>query len=237
MIPYWMKQSDNYVPPKEGGTFAIKTIKSISIAIGKLRFQQGHEKGHALPAGLKLLLLIALIILLSVSQHPLVALVFTTFILAYLATWPAEDISYILKTGFVAALFTLVVLIPAMIINPAGRINNIILVWKVFLSIIMVSIFNHTTQWNHLTEALRKIHIPGIFIFTLDITLKYIVLLGRFINDLLTAYTLRAVGRNNKKYQSVGGVMGVAFLRGTQMSQEMYEAMVCRGFTDDYKGL
>ena len=237
MIPYWMKQSDNYVPPKEGGTFAIKTIKSISIAIGKLRFQQGHEKSHALPAGLKLLLLITLIIILSVSQHPLVALVFTTFILAYLATWPAEDISYILKTGFVAALFTLVVLIPAMIINPAGRINNIILVWKVFLSIIMVSIFNHTTQWNHLTEALRKIHIPGIFIFTLDITLKYIVLLGRFINDLLTAYTLRAVGRNNKKYQSVGGVMGVAFLRGTQMSQEMYEAMVCRGFTDDYKGL
>jgi hypothetical protein len=31
--------------------------------------------------------------------------------------------------------------------------------------------------------------------------------------------------------------MGVAFLRGAEMSQEMYEAMRCLGFADDYKGL
>ena len=54
---------------------------------------------------------------------------------------------------------------------------------------------------------------------------------------MLTAYTLRAVGNHQKKYQTVGGVMGITFLRGTEMSQEMYEAMRCRGFTDDYKGL
>ena len=35
----------------------------------------------------------------------------------------------------------------------------------------------------------------------------------------------------------VGGVMGVVFLRGTEMNRQMYEAMVCRGFTDDYEGL
>jgi cobalt/nickel transport system permease protein len=68
-------------------------------------------------------------------------------------------------------------------------------------------------------------------------TLKYIVLLGSLIQDILTALRLRSVGKNNKKYQSVGGVMGVTFLRGTEMSREMYEAMRCRGFTDDYKGL
>jgi cobalt/nickel transport system permease protein len=101
----------------------------------------------------------------------------------------------------------------------------------------MVSIFNHTTQWNHITGALRKLHIPGIFIFTLDMTLKYIVLLGTFTGDILTALRLRSVGKNNKKYQSVGGVMGITFIRGAEMSQEMYEAMRCRGFTDDYKGV
>jgi cobalt/nickel transport system permease protein len=101
----------------------------------------------------------------------------------------------------------------------------------------MVTIFNHTTQWNHITGALRKLHIPGIFLFTLDIALKYIVLLGTLIQDILTSLRLRSVGKNNKKYQSVGGVMGVTFLRGTEMSREMYESMRCRGFTDDYKGL
>jgi cobalt/nickel transport system permease protein len=101
----------------------------------------------------------------------------------------------------------------------------------------MVGFFNHTTQWNHITTALRKLHVPGIFIFTLDITLKYIVLLGKLIIDILTALKLRSVGKNNKKYQSIGGVMGVTFIRGTEMSREMYEAMRCRGFTDDYRGL
>ena len=40
-----------------------------------------------------------------------------------------------------------------------------------------------------------------------------------------------------RKYTAGGGVMGVVFLRGTEMNRQMYEAMVCRGFTDDYEGL
>ena len=132
---------------------------------------------------------------------------------------------------------TLVLFIPAMLMHPAGIPNNLIVVAKVFLCVTMVTVFNHTTQWNHITLALRKIHVPGIFVFTLDITLKYIVLLGNLMQDLLTSMQLRAVGRHNKKYSSVGGVMGVTFLRGTEMNEQMYEAMRCRGFTDDYKGL
>ena len=68
----------------------------------------------------------------------------------------------------------------------------------------------------------------------MDITLKYIVLLGNLITDLLTSLQLRSVGKNNKKYSSIGGVMGVTFVRGTEMNRQMYEAMQCRGFTDDY---
>jgi cobalt/nickel transport system permease protein len=101
----------------------------------------------------------------------------------------------------------------------------------------MVNIFNHTTQWNHITGALKKLHIPSVFIFTLDITLKFIALLGTFTGELLTSLRIRSVGRNDKRYNSVGGVMGVTFIRGVEMSGEMYEAMRCRGFTDDYKGL
>jgi cobalt/nickel transport system permease protein len=127
--------------------------------------------------------------------------------------------------------------IPAFVLNPAGLFNYLAIAAKVFLSLEMVSIFDHTTQWNHITDALRKLHVPGIVIFTIDITLKYIVLLGSLIEDILTSLRLRSVGKNNKKYQSVGGVMGVTFIRGSEMSREMYEAMRCRGFTDDYKGL
>ena len=139
-----------------------------------------------------------------------------------------------MKAGCGASVLALIILLPAMFIQPSGIRNELLIVIKVFFSISTLSIFNHTTQWNHITGALRKLHIPGIFIFTLDITLKYIVLLGNLITDLLTSLQLRSVGKNNKKYSSIGGVMGVTFVRGTEMNQQMYEAMQCRGFTDDY---
>jgi cobalt/nickel transport system permease protein len=237
MLPDWMKNTDDYVPPKDGGTFIVKTIESIGKIMSRLKIQQGHEKKRAIPALLKLFILVGAILVLSIVQGQMVLLFFAAVLQLYLCTWPARDIPQILKPSFVAAAIAFILFIPAMIINPAGINNNLYIVAKVFLSLEMVSFFNHTTQWNHITTALRKLHVPGIFIFTLDITLKYIVLLGKLIIDILTALRLRSVGKNNKKYQSIGGVMGVTFIRGTEMSREMYEAMRCRGFTDDYRGL
>jgi cobalt/nickel transport system permease protein len=237
MIPDWMKQSDSYVPPKGGGAFAIRTMRSVGQVVGRLVFQQGHEKKHALPALLKFGLLVLSILLISLSHNALILMAFTAAVLVYLCTWPAEDIPLILKGALVAACIALILLAPAMIMNPDGIRNNLRVVWKVFVTVALVRIFGHTTQWNHITGALHKLHIPGVFIFTIDITLKYIVLLGRFIHDVLTAYLLRAVGKNDRKYKSVGGVLGITFIRGTEMSTEMYEAMRCRGFTDDYQGL
>ena len=210
MLPIWMENTDSYVPPRGGGTFAVKTIRSISAAVGKLQFQQGRERKPFLPAAVRLLLLFALILLLSLSRHLLVLLACTAFAMMALAVLPPDRILSVWKSALAAALFAFLVLLPAMLLRPAGRGNNLIIIWKIFISVQMVSIFNHTTQWNHITSALRRLHVPGVFI---------------------------SVGKNKQKYTSVGGVMGVVFLRGTEMNRQMYEAMVCRGFTDDYEGL
>lgn len=205
--------------------------------MAKIQIQRGHEKERHLPALLKLLLLIAVILMVSLLQNVLAILTFLAILLVYLCTWPPKDIAHVLKAALVASILALILVLPAILLNPTGSRNYLTLVLKVFISVSYVSIYNHTTQWNHITKALRKLHIPGIFIFTLDITLKYIVLLGNLITDLLTSLQLRSVGKNNKKYTSIGGVMGVTFIRGTEMNRQMYEAMQCRGFTDDYDGL
>ena len=237
MLPEWMRETDFYVPPKDGGTFAVKTIQSIGKIMSRLRVQSGHEKKRHFPALFKLIALVVLIVITSVCQNRFVLMGIIAGLLAYLCTWPAKDLPGILKTPVAAAALAFVLFLPAMVMNPAGIPNNLVVVVKVFICVTMVTIFNHTTQWNHITLALRKIHVPGIFVFTLDITLKYIVLLGNLIQDLLTSMQFRAVGKHDKKYSSIGGVMGVTFIRGTEMNEQMYEAMRCRGFTDDYKGL
>ena len=236
-LPEWMQKKDDYLPPKGNNRFVSKTLKSLGGVLSRIRVQAGHEKKHSMPALVKLFILLGLVLLVSISQNRIVLLAVTAAFVVCLCFYSARDLLSILKSPLLAALLALILLVPAMIVNPAGRINNLIVVGKVFLCVGMVNIFNHTSQWNHITGALRKLHIPGIFVFTLDITLKYIVLLGTLLQDLLTALSLRSVGKNQKKYQSVGGVLGQTFIRSSEMSQEMYEAMQCRGFTDDYKGL
>ena len=237
MLPDWLKEADEYTPQGGGNSFALKTIKSLGAAFSRLKVQRGHEKGRALPALVKLLLAVCLIISVAVVHNRLFLMAVAAFLLMYLATWPARDIVSILRGALTAAVIAFVIFLPAMLMKPAGAANNLQVVAKVFLSVTALEIFNHTTQWNHITGALRKLKLPGIFIFTLDITLKYIVLLGNLIVDLLTALGLRSVGKNNRKYTSVGGVMGVTFVRSTKLSTEMYEAMQCRGFTDDYEAV
>ncbi len=237
MIPEWMKKTEDYVPPADGGAFYYKTLKSLGGIMSRLKLESGREGRFSLPAGVRLLLMIALIILVSVTQNDLVIMAVGAVALVRLALMPAEDISAVVKAVLVAVIMAAVIFAPAVIMDPVRLWNSLRVVAKILISVSLVGIFNRTTQWNHLTAALRKAQIPGTVIFIVDITFRYIVLLGNLMQDLLTAVSLRSVGRNDKKYNSVGGVMGVTFLRGTEMNKEMYEAMQCRGFTDDYEGL
>lgn len=237
-LPSWMtEEAPPYEPPKGGSAFAVKTLRSLSGILSRIRFQKGHEKRFHLPAEVKFPALIVLILLVSFTQNRLLLMGVAAPVLLYLATWPARDIGNILKSTVPAVILAGILFLPAMILRPAGIPNDLIVIGKVFLCVTMVAIFNHTSQWNHITRALRRFHIPAVFVFTIDLALKFIVVLGSRMEDLLTALLLRSVGRNQKKYQSVGGILGVTFLRGTELDRQMYEAMVCRGFTDDYKGL
>ena len=237
MIPEWMKKIEDYVPPADGGAFYYRTLKSLGGIMSRLRLESGREGRFSLPAGVRLLLMIALIILVSVTQNDLVIMAVGAVVLVRLDLMQAEDIGAVVKAVLVAVIMAAVIFAPAVIMDPVRLWNSIRVVAKILISVTLVGIFNRTTQWNHLTAVLRKAHIPGTVIFIIDITFRYIVLLGNLMQELLTAVSLRSVGRNDKKYNSIGGVMGVTFLRGTEMNKEMYEAMQCRGFTDDYEGL
>ncbi len=236
MIPAWMTKEEPIAPPRDGGAFALRTVKALGGALARLRVQRGRD-GLPIPAAVKLLLLLGLLILLSLARNPLLLLAIAALVLGYTACLPARELGSVLRPALGAALLALLLFLPAMLTRPAGRWNNWIVVGKVFLSVTMLNLFNRRTQWNQITKALRQLRVPGVFVFVLDLTLKYIVLLGSLIVDLLTARSLRAVGRDRHKYRSVGGVMGVTFLRSTELSRETWEAMSCRGFTDDYRGL
>jgi cobalt/nickel transport system permease protein len=94
---------------------------------------------------------------------------------------------------------------------------------------------SHAVAWNELIAGLRTYHLPSLFIFVFDITIKYIVLLGGVALNVLEALRLRSVGKNTTKGDSSAGVLGVTFLKAQDFGAEMYEAMECRGFVGEYE--
>ena len=234
MIPSWLTTNDDYKVSKSSNRFIYKTIGTIGNILSRLAIQKGHEKTHALNPLLKLIFTIILILIISITRNLLIILIISAVLLLYLSSWPAKDILSILRTSLLACLLSLIILLPSIIINH-NIYNSLLIIIKVFLDVTSLSIFNHTTTWNHVTTSLRRLHVPSIFIFTLDTTLKYIVILGNMINDLLVSLKLRSVGKNNKKYNSIGGIMGHTFIKSSEYAKEMYDAMICRCFDDNYE--
>ena len=97
-----------------------------------------------------------------------------------------------------------------------------------------MNLLSHTTKWSEISKSLKLLFIPDIFIWIMDLTIKYIVLLGEHSIDLLYALKLRSIGITPNKYNSITGIIGNLFVESYKMSEEMFHAMECRGFVGEY---
>lgn len=59
-----------------------------------------------------------------------------------------------------------------------------------------------TTPWKRFIEALEQLHFPGVMILTLDITIKYIGILGRHLEEILTSIKLKSFGNGSSQKRS-----------------------------------
>jgi energy-coupling factor transporter transmembrane protein EcfT len=92
-----------------------------------------------------------------------------------------------------------------------------------------------TTQWADLLKALRVIRVPSVFIVVLGMTYRYIFLLLQTVENLILARSSRTVGRPTDAEQRrwIGSSMGTLMGKSFKTSNDVYQAMVARGFTGD----
>ncbi|MBP3759067.1 MAG: hypothetical protein J6I83_04405, partial [Firmicutes bacterium] len=93
-----------------------------------LKAEAGKEGRFELPAWLKLILMIALIILTSVTQSRLVIMACGAIVLVRLALLPAESMPGILKTALFAGILAAILYTPAVIMDHGLLGNGIRLV-------------------------------------------------------------------------------------------------------------
>ena len=122
---------------------------------------------------------------------------------------------------------------------PAALLGNVysmqVIATKTAVTVMAVAMLNHAVRWNKICASLSRCHLPDTFLFVFDMTVKYLVVLGRSCKELLDALTLRSVGKNPDKKRAAGGILAVTYLRSQRMAEETYLAMHCRGYDGTYR--
>lgn len=232
-LPSWMCETEQYVPSIDKDGFITKSAQAILGVLAKLKWNAGKDRRFSASPSLKLCYTFLFILLTACSKNYLFSLIMVAGTILALASYPASAMKQILSGTIGAVLFSIFILLPAVFMgNPQILLT---IGTKVFLSVTLIGMLSAGTAWNKLTASLRAFHIPDIFIFTLDITLKYIAVLGEICMEILTSLRLRSIGQNKKKAKAFSGILGISFLKSREMADEMYAAMCCRGFVGEYK--
>ena len=233
VLPSWMCESEAYEPNIDKDGFITKSAQAILGVLAKLKWNAGKDRRFSASPSLKLCYTILFNLLTACSKNYLFSLIMVAGTILALASYPASAMKQILSGTIGAVLFSIFILLPAVFMgNPQILLT---IGTKVFLSVTLIGMLSAGTAWNKLTASLRAFHIPDIFIFTLDITLKYIAVLGEICMEILTSLRLRSIGQNKKKAKAFSGILGISFLKSREMADEMYAAMCCRGFVGEYK--
>ncbi|MBN1409650.1 MAG: cobalt ECF transporter T component CbiQ [Spirochaetales bacterium] len=90
-----------------------------------------------------------------------------------------------------------------------------------------------TTGWTHVAHSLYVLKVPSFIISLLHLTYRYIFLLSRIALEIMESAFLRTIGkvRNKKKRSFLASRISFLFIKSSYMSNEIYDAMVCRGYS------
>ncbi len=228
-LPDWVYEKEEYQPTGGRDYFISRSLLRVLSVLLRLRAQSRRRAGLQPGA---LLLTLTVIGLVVGSQTQAFLLTVLAGVLVLLCLRPGDEILRILRQALAAALFAALLLLPSLWLGGGRAV--LLLPAKTFLTVAVLGLLVEGISWHALTGSLRLFHVPALFIQLLDLTLKYILLLGEIAGQMLWALKLRAVGELRQKERALSGVLGATFLKSQELSQDMYEAMLCRGFTGDY---
>lgn len=193
----------------------------------------GKRIESGISPALRLVVSIVTILLCAISRNAFFTGCVIGIELLRTALMDAEAIRSILERTILPVIFTAILMIPAVFLGSPGTFGTVTI--KVFESVLVLSVLNEEVAWNEMTGALSELHAPQMFVMTLDTSVRFLVLLGRYSGRLLEAVSLRRVGKKNWKNAGTGGVLGVTWLKSQQMLHANAEAMSCRCFDGTYR--
>ncbi|WP_455539851.1 energy-coupling factor transporter transmembrane component T [Terrisporobacter sp.] len=231
-IPQWLESDEDYKLNDKKDGYITKNLRRFDKLVKLMQRERIYNYANGINASLKILSLILTIVLITLSKDIYQIWICMLFITLQIALNPGEIIIDILKKSVLTFIFPLIVFAPYALYAPAGTVINYYL--KIFIIMLEVQIFVASTTVYSIGQALKQLHCPDVIIFIMDIVIKYLNFSTYLMCDILQAINMRSIGRDNKKYTTIGGIFTNVFNKVKRCSEELYTAMECRGFTDTY---
>jgi cobalt ECF transporter T component CbiQ len=114
-----------------------------------------------------------------------------------------------------------------------GATGAVLFVSRVGVSVSLAVLLVMTTPWADLLKSLQAIHVPALFILVLAMAYRYIFLFLHLANGMFEARKSRIVSRTSGGEQRrwITASMGGLLNRSVKMSNDVYAAMIARGFS------
>ncbi len=232
----WISKKDQYEPaPSDVTSLLNKSVLRFLSVSSRIRTENIGKTGsvYRVSPFLKVITTFFIIISVSLSRSTLYCVFINGFSFLILFGFCAKDLKKILYVPFFAAIFSGVILLPALIIYPNGA-NSLMIVLKVFTTVLAINIYVHSTDYYMVTSSLRSLLIPDMVILLMDISFRYIVIFGTQASELLTAIKLRSIGRDKGIKKALFNSVGVLFIKTKNSGESLYNSMILRGFNGKY---
>jgi cobalt/nickel transport system permease protein len=242
------------------GRFLAKTLKAVerffteNILLEKDAARDGALQ--RLDPRIKLVGLAAMLIAISLSRNPAPLVVTYTGTLTLAVASRLRLRQFLARTVIPAMIFALVLVLPATlnILTPgpsvlilAGGLSvtstGLFLAGLFFLrALAMISVTTlvlRTTRADRLFNALADLKAPGLAVAILQMAYRYIFTLAELIGDLHMARKSRTIkfDSNSGERRWVAGRIGWTLNRSLELSEQVTESMISRGWNGKYISL
>lgn len=244
-LPSWLTEQERYEPTGARHRVMQKNVLHLASLLERVRLGGGARKGGSMvdralssvSAPVRLLGMLVCVLCVCLAQSPLYLMLMAAIALVLIAMRPARGLRATFMPAMAAAGFAVVLALPALLLGASATIAMLKIALKTFVNVSLVLGVSWTLTWSRMSAALKALHLPDEVIFTFDMALKHIEVLGRTAHDLTESVMLRSVGRapaGFSRTDSVAGIMGMTFIKAMECSRAMDEAMLCRGFAGAY---
>jgi cobalt ECF transporter T component CbiQ/cobalamin biosynthesis protein CbiM len=238
----------------DGSGWLEHTVSGITHSVERSIFTEEHARSngwlqHVDPRA-KLGMFLAAVLAASLSSSVIVlAVLYVGILLGARASRIPFDF-FVKRVWLGIPFFAGIIVVPAVFLAPgphlfdlalgpvtlaptvAGVTGAILFVSRVGVSVSLAVLLVMTTPWADLLKSLQAIHVPQLFILVLAMAYRYIFLFLHLANGMFEARKSRIVARTSGGEQRrwITASMGGLLNRSVKMSNDVYAAMVARGF-------